>query len=1062
MKNSFSPSVNIVRDFNKDIDYISTPNAERVIDTLNLNVTKGIKSFFLIGSYGTGKSAFLLAFEKQLHEKGKLFFETPILFNGKTKFNPLNIIGDFRSLEDSFREELKIGSSRDLFSELTKLYNKSASKNMGLLLVIDEFGKFLEYAANNDPEKELYTIQKLAEFVNDSDKNSILITTLHQNVEAYGNKLNNKQKNEWAKVKGRLKEIAFNEPVEQLLYLAAQKLDYGKKNVSKTFRQLYKIIASSNVYPLKNVLSEELAQKLFPLDMLSAATLTLALKKYGQNDRSLFTFLNTADFTKRKDIYHLASVYDYLINNFYSFLSSKYNDDFFKWTIIKNSLDRIGSGFAKDSKNLSLLIKAIGLLNIFAPKGARINENILVNYCKYAFGIANSKKYLELLLTHKILRYQTYTDSYILYEGTDLDIDLALKDAETKITYSQNISAALNIYFNLPHKPAKAAYIEKGTPRFFEYIISEHPVIKKPVGETDGYINLIFHSKLDKQDILNVSKKNNEPILYIHYNNSDKINDNLFEIEKVNFVLGNNIEDRVAYRELKNLKENLINELNDLVINNLFKEKRITWFFQGKQKEVKNQKDFNRLLTDISNIVYNKTPVFHNELINREKLSAAISKARKNLLSGLIENWDKEDLAFEKFPPEKAIYLSLLKNTGIHRKEKNEFILEAPTDKTFNKLWECCEIFINSSKTSKKSLVDLVEILSSKPFKLKRGFIDFWLPIYLFIKRDDYALFDNDVYIPYLSSDLFEMILKNPKNYFIKAFDVQGIKFDLFNRYRNFINKSRKDKITNESFVDTIRPFLTFYRGLPEYTRKTNRLTGSALALRKAIVNAKDPEKTFFEEFPAALGYSSQTLYESDKYLKDYIKLLQNTIRELRVSFDNLVDRIEDNLVTILGYKKKTFPDYKNYLQARYSSIKSYLLLPYQKTLHQRINSGLDDRKSWLSSIVQGLIGKNLENINDDDEQILYDKLSNLIHEFDSLSEFANLQVDEQSEEAYKVEITSINDGLQGGIIRLSIEQRNKAKKIEQKIKNNLGPDKKLNQIALLNMLKKELQNGKG
>ena len=38
MKNNFSPSVNIIRDFNNDIDYYSTPNSERVIDTLNVNV----------------------------------------------------------------------------------------------------------------------------------------------------------------------------------------------------------------------------------------------------------------------------------------------------------------------------------------------------------------------------------------------------------------------------------------------------------------------------------------------------------------------------------------------------------------------------------------------------------------------------------------------------------------------------------------------------------------------------------------------------------------------------------------------------------------------------------------------------------------------------------------------------------------------------------------------------------------------------------------------------------------------------------------------------------------
>ena len=643
MKNNFSPSVNIIRDYDEEFDYISTPNAERVIDTLNANVFGGMKSFYLVGSYGTGKSSFLLALEKQLSEKNKKYFDTPILFNGKTKYNLLNIVGDFRSLEDSLREELKVNSSKDLLDEINKLYKKSAIEKKGLLLVIDEFGKFLEYAANNQPEKELYTIQKIAEFVNDANKNTLFISTLHQNIESYGSKLNDKQRNEWNKVKGRLKEVAFNEPTEQLLYLAAKKLGNRNKNISSDFHSLYKSIISSNIYPLKNILTEDLAKQLFPLDILSAAILTSALKKYGQNERSLFSFLNTVDLSKKKNFYNLPDIYDYLMNNLYSFLSSKFNDDFFKWTIIKNSIDRIESTFDKDSIYLVKIIKTIGLLNIFTSKGAHLNEKILSSYCKYALGFSQTKNYLQILETQKILRYQNYSDSYILYEGTDLDIDLALKDAESKITPIQNVSTILNHYFNFPHKSANATYIEKGTPRFFEYIISEEPIVKKPLGECDGFINLIFNYNLKENDILKFSKGNDEPILYVLYSIAEKIKENLFEIEKVNYVIENNIEDRVAYRELKNLKENLVNELNDLVINNLFAEKNISWFFHGTKKEVKNQKNFNKLLSEICNDVYSDTPVFHNELINREKLPAAITIARKNLLKNLFENWDKED-----------------------------------------------------------------------------------------------------------------------------------------------------------------------------------------------------------------------------------------------------------------------------------------------------------------------------------------------------------------------------------------------------------------------------------
>lgn len=1062
MKNSFSPTVNIIRDFNNDIDYYSTPNSERVIDTLNVNVLSGFRSFYIIGSYGTGKSAFLLALEKQLSEKGKKYFETPILFNGRTKYTSLNIIGDFRSIDDSIREELKINSKKNLFNELNRYYEDSASANKGLILAIDEFGKFLEYAASNEPEKELYIIQKLAEFVNDPNKNIIFIVTLHQSIEAYSSRLEKKEKNEWEKVKGRFKEIAFNEPIEQLLYLAAKKLNRPKGIKNNKFGSLYKAIISSNVYPLKNILSKDLAEKLYPLDILSTAILTSSLKKYAQNERSLFTFLNTYDFSNQKNFFHLADVYDYLMNNLYSFLSSKFNDDYFKWTIIKNSLDRIESAFEEDVKDISLLIKTIGLLNIFAPRGSQINEKILTDYAKNAFGITNTKDILDLLIAHKILRYQNYTDSYILYEGTDLDIDIALKDAESKITPIENASSVLNHYFNFPHKSANAAYIEKGTPRFFEYIISETPIVKKPQGECDGYINLIFNKGLTKNDLIDFSKKNDEPILYVLYSNAKKIKDNLDEIEKVNYVLENNIEDRIAYRELKNLKENLINELNDLVINNLFKEKKISWFFHGEVKKVKNQKDFNKLLSEICNNVYSLTPIFRNELINREKLPASITTARKNLLANLFENWEKEDLSYSKdnFPPDKTIYLSLLQATGLHKQKNGQWNFYKPNeDSELYNLYNTCEKWLDNCKSSKRSLIELFEILSNKPYKLKKGVLDFWIPIFLFMKRDDYTLYDNDIFQPFLNIDFIDYLIRYPQNITVKAFNIEGLKLDLFNKYRTLINRSSKEKVTSNAFIDTIRPFLTFYRGLPEYTKRTQKLSDSALKLREAIRNAKDPEKTFFEDVPQAMGYSTVKLFESEKYLQDYVTQLQDSIRELRTAYDELINRIEAYLLNIIGQEEIKFPNYKIVLINRFALIKIQLLVPYQKNFYIRLTSALDDRNSWLNSIGHSLLGKNLDTINDDEEIILYDKMEKIISEFDNLCEFGKLNIDSSNEEAIKVELNFINDSLQSGIVRLTNKEIQNLKKVENKFRTELlkTNNKKLRKFLLLKLLKEEL-----
>ena len=313
----------------------------------------------------------------------------------------------------------------------------------------------------------------------------------------------------------------------------------------------------------------------------------------------------------------------------------------------------------------------------------------------------------------------------------------------------------------------------------------------------------------------------------------------------------------------------------------------------------------------------------------------------------------------------------------------------------------------------------------------------------------------------FLNLDFIDYLIKYPQNITIKKFNIEGVKLDLFNKYRALINRASEDKASNLTFIDTIRPFLTFYRGLPEYTKRTQKLSNTALKLREAISNAKDPEKTFFEDFPQALGYSSVKLYNSEKYLEDYIIQLQDNIRELRTSYEELVNRVEQYLLKITGNDEKQLLEYKTELKNRFSSIKLQLFAPYQKSFYMRLTSELDDRTSWLNSLVHSLLNKNLDTINDDEEEILYSKIEKIISEFDNLCEFSKLNIDNSNEEAIKVELNSINDSLKKDIIRMTKKEIKAIEKVEERFRDELlkTHDKKLRKYLLLKLLKEELDS---
>ena len=246
----YTLSINIEHSTFDPESYIVTPNAlgvvGRIIDAFNT----GIHSFNIIGSYGTGKSSFLLALEDSLVNNSHILLANKGQFNGYSRFRFHKIVGDYISLHSLLTEHLFSDSaSENLFENLSRFFAKAKKRDEFVFIVIDEFGKLLEYAAKNNPERELYIFQKFTEFINSEKRNAILLTTLHQNFNSYARTLSESQRHEWNKVKGRFQEIVFNEPVEQLLYLAAKRIERTSRPIlNKGFRSQLNMKIQQNDY----------------------------------------------------------------------------------------------------------------------------------------------------------------------------------------------------------------------------------------------------------------------------------------------------------------------------------------------------------------------------------------------------------------------------------------------------------------------------------------------------------------------------------------------------------------------------------------------------------------------------------------------------------------------------------------------------------------------------------------------------------------------------------------------------------------------------------------------
>lgn len=1068
MRGKFSPSINVLRDEGEDFGYIETPNARRVADEILAGEQNGIHSFQLIGSYGTGKSAFLLAFANALSGKAKHF---AIKLDRKLP-KVISLVGEYRSLLSFLAEQFEVRGKQPTYQQVFDAIHERYEKAGHLYLIIDEFGKFLEHAAKHDPEREMFFIQQLAEFANKPDRRITLIVTLHQSIDAYGGAITTAQRMEWRKVQGRLRELPFNEPIEHLIHLAAGQLSKEKQAVPKGLDLVAfaKLAAQHTLFEDHKAswIKDDLA-RLYPLDIIATHALTKGLQLYGQNERSLFTFLQASGVRPRKgaSAFGLPDVFDHLNSEFYSYLRGSFNPHRRQWEMIWSAIERVEADTTKDRQSYLDIVKTIGLLQLVGSRGATIDGKFIGAYLGALYGETGLDKKLKELAERKFILFVKHRGSYKLQEGTDLDLDSELRKAESRVEDIGDVVLKLAPYFRHKYVAAKEVTYRKGSPRIFEYRLSHAPLVDdRPKGEVDGIINLVFNSRQSLASLKKASLETEEAIVFGHVRNTDTIIETLLNIERTEQVIAEHEDDKVAVRELRTIRQHHVNLLDHYIHDALFAQEAVQWVHRGEQLPVKDARSFNKMLSKVIDAAYPSAPRFRNELINRESVSSSAATARKALFEHVCEDWDKPDLGFvgEEFPPERAIYASLLKENGMHVKGSEGFDLSAPAKgSSFADVWRVCEAFLMESRHRRHDISELMDRLAQRPFKLKYGLVELWVPLFLFIKRGDYALYQRDTnsseysFVPQLTGPILYMMTRQPDDFQVKAFMVDGIRLKLFNKYKAFLGKEEVKHLTNGELLDVTRPFLSFYRSLDVYTQGTEKLSPEAKALREAIKHATDPEKTFFEDLPNALHLSLEEVSKSDEQLGKFIGFLSTAIDHLQQATPRLVERIDAFIGEEVLATGQRFPETRTALVQKLAGIREHQLLDHLKPLYKRTLVPLDQADAWISTVAEGAIGKPLNKFTDRDEEVMKERLMTLYRDLMNLADLHRVEQDPKGAPAVRLQITTSSKGTHTEMIEYPAKKKAQVEKVMKELKSRLSKDGSVDRAALAWLLNEEL-----
>lgn len=872
-------------------------------------------AFTFTGPYGSGKSTFALCLASLFSENQSIksraikylcaddnSYIRQAFLQEEKPYRCIALVGGSGSLKECLYHALQKSFPECQADGAIEILQKISMAN-NVLIIADELGKFIEKAIS---DHDIYFMQELAEFVSRSSGKIVFIGILHQSFDAYIGTLNSSLRNEWAKVQGRYQNLPLApSPLESLSLISRSigKKDYNEHSFDsliKKFVKEYSLVNSAFKESLKDVLL-----KCLPLHPLSVMLLcSISRKSYGQNERSIYGFLNSLEpfsfnsFISEANVHELYMpyhLYDYLKVN--QDINISISRDGHKWAIANELIDRYENTADIDTINI---MKTIALIDIFGSLFQIVPRPSLLSVSLGMDTYAVEDK-LSALSAGKALIKRELDSSYRLFIGSDFNFDEELEAELAKTDFS--IEKFRECVSENDRIVAKRHYIKTGALRWFgiSYITAAelNDFIKKSAFGNDhfGEIVLVIN---DVGDLSAIDLKGIPDNLLLGFiQDPDEIVLMSRKLVAIANIKNNPLlsGDEIAREEVNIRFEDINLQVSQKTEQN-FSNAR--WFYHGKECQNLNTKNISSLssiVSDIADSIYHECIPVNNELVNRNKVSPNVRGATRLLLEAMIDHPGDENLGFVKFPAQYFIYASILKNSGIHcfDDKSNKYIINYKTnncDKRYAEFFAQTEAFLN--KRGELNLSELYSFWGARPFGIKSG-IQPMLAMALIISNfDSIALYDEQGFITELNTQIIDTILGFPHKFKIKWYgysqENQNTLQLLYETLKEYV-----PSMQNSSLLSVARALVRFAFSLPNLTKETAKVSAQAKTLRAKALSARDPVDLVFRQIPSVFPD-----------LKENPEKFKQVLNELNGFLESQMSLVKDKLVEVLDLK-----DYK-------------------------------------------------------------------------------------------------------------------------------------------------------
>ena len=963
-------SANLQRDFAdpSSMDgYVVTAEVKNMLARLHagLQPDSSQRAWRITGDYGSGKSSFALLVAHVMGGRGDLLPARlkqavrsskaqaqllPVLVMGSrepiaksllsallqavqgvrtTGPAPLVLSKIHKMIEDQTKRALSVSEVIEAVEGVSE-YAVRNGRFEGTLIIVDELGKTLEYSALHPEQEDVFVLQALAEAASRSGRKPIFVLgLLHQGFNAYAESLSQAAQREWEKVAGRFDELVFSQPIDQVAELVAHALRVKTAKLPVSMakiaaREMDQAVALAWYGASANRLAlHDLAAKLYPLHPTVLPVLVRLFNRFGQNERSLFSFLlsnepfGLQEFSNRAlrsgEWFRLNDLYDYTRMAFGHRLGiQSYRSH---W----NEIDSVVESYPASEPSELALLKIVGLLNLVDSHSLVPSTELLNLAWENPSKTPESWKRVseKLLRKKRVLYFRGDAAGYCLWPHTSVNLERAYEESTSAVGTISRVSPLIAAYLEDRPIVARRHYIQTGNLRHFsvQYVpVAQMRETLKIAGfdTSDGRIVIVLcDTEEDRQTALRdveLSQIEGTDLTLVAIPRAlNALTKTLQEAHKWQWIMTQTPElnhDRYAAAEVSRRSADAVLNLRKALLEfvGLQQGDRPTdlrWFTNGRLERIGNGRQLLSTLSTICDRSYPLAPRIKNELVNRRSLSSAAAAARMRLIERIFAQAETPRLGVEegKTPPEVSMYLSVLVESKLHSQTESGWTLSEPLESD-----DPCQILpamrrilevLLSSPGSRTTVDHILRELRKPPYGVRDGLGLLLLAVFVRMREQDLAMYEDGSFMREIRGEDFLRVFKYPASFELQFYEMNSVRRDLFRRLSSVLQLSEAERERVE-LLDIVRPLCMFASNLPLYSQKTLRLSESAISVRKCLLDAREPAILLFESLPVALNISAEEALSSKT--DAFIAELTDALEDLRIAYPSLLDRINKSI----------------------------------------------------------------------------------------------------------------------------------------------------------------------